>query len=326
VAAATENSYASRVDDPQRKPAGRDRDVLVARIHRAAEQGRIGTADRDIRLGNVAGAQSMAELDLISRELDQLEASLPAQSATAPAWTGPGSPELADELTDKAVTAARVTARSIGVSVAVIVALALVGVGAAALIGLRSSSHDSSTGTLVDPVPITPSDDVTADPADDPSPTTSAAGTPYSLTGRGIRAFLALYREKFATSEVIDLTMYGDYVVVDVPVRGKARHAGWLYRSGQGFTTFGGVTANFPGARPVDTQRLSVPALVRNLARARSTLGVEDPTTVYAIVRHYASVDEAPNVYIHVANDFQESGYLATTLDGTVERAYPSGG
>jgi hypothetical protein len=28
-------------------------------------------------------------------------------------------------------------------------------------------------------------------------------------------------------------------------------------------------------------------------------------------------------VDIHVANDFHESGYLATRLDGTVERAYP---
>jgi hypothetical protein len=28
-------------------------------------------------------------------------------------------------------------------------------------------------------------------------------------------------------------------------------------------------------------------------------------------------------VDIHVANDFNESGYLATTLDGKVKRAFP---
>ena len=44
------------------------------RIRKLADQGRIGTADRDIRLGNVESAQSRAELELINRDLDQLGA------------------------------------------------------------------------------------------------------------------------------------------------------------------------------------------------------------------------------------------------------------
>jgi hypothetical protein len=43
------------------------------------------------------------------------------------------------------------------------------------------------------------------------------------------------------------------------------------------------------------------------------------------IVRFFSTSDEAPSVDIHVANEFNESGYLATTLDGTVEQAYPFG-
>jgi hypothetical protein len=313
------------VDDPHRKPGDQDRAALVARIKRAAEQGRIAPADRDIRLANVASAQSMTELDLMGRGLDQLESAVPAGSTEAPAWSGPGTAPVADVITEKAVDAAKSTARSIGlVTLLIIGVLGLVAIGTAVFRGVHGSSGDDPG--LQDPVPISEAPSP-GDP-DSPEPTAAspeAPGPAYSLSAAGIRAFLQAYRERFKTSDIIDLTMYGDYVVVDVPVVGKARHAGWLYRNGNGWTSFGGVTTNFPGARPVDTGKLAIPALVRNIARARRTLNVEDPTTTYVIVRHYASADEAPSVDIHVANEFNESGYLATTLDGTVERAYAFG-
>ena len=310
------------MDDPQRKPGSRDRDPLVARINRAAEQGRIAPADRDIRLGNVAAARSMTELDLIGRELDQVDATAPAAPA-APTTAGQGSSgvELLEDVAGKAVDAARWTGRAIGIGVVVLMALTVLGlVGTAALRAARSSDA-SSPGTLLDPVPITPSD-TAVDASDGPSPAAPGPGTPYSLTGPGIRAFLALYRQQFGTSDVVDLTMYGDYVVVDVPVTGKPRHQGWLYRAAGGFTEFGAITANFPGAQPVDLDRLAIAPLVRNLARAQATLNVEQPTA-YVIVRHYAPADQAPRVDIHVSNTFGESGYLATTLDGAVVATYP---
>ena len=121
--------------------------------------------------------------------------------------------------------------------------------------------------------------------------------------------------------------MYPTYVVVDVPVAGgRGRQQGWLYRQGSGWTGFGGVRAVFPGSATVDTRRLDVDALVRNIARARATLKVETPTTTYVILRFIPRIDAVPAVDIHVANNFQESGYLATTLTGRVERAYPFGG
>jgi hypothetical protein len=312
------------VDDPQRKPGERDRSALVARIRRAAEQGRIGTADRDIRLGNVASAQTMAELDLMSRELDQLETTLASAPAPVTSWAGPTPPAVADEIADKAVDTAKATARSIGVVTLVIVVLVLVGAGISGLVAFRSSSGSSDPSlVLQDPSPITPDTDPSTDLQVDGSDAATPTGSAYALTGPGIRTFLARYRAQFHTTEVVDLTMYGDYVVVNVPLPGKARHVGWLYRNGSGFTSFGGISANFPGAVPVDTQRLALGPLLRNIARARATLAVEDPTTTYVIVRFYRGADDVPSVDIHVANDFHESGYLATRLDGTVERAYP---
>lgn len=312
------------MDDPQRKPGDRDRSELVSRIRHAADQGRIGPADRDIRLGNVASAQTMAELDLMRHDLDQLEEAVPS-AAAAPAWTGPTPPPVADQVTDAAVGFAKSTARSIGVVTAVILAFVLAGVAASVFIVSRSS--DDSGGELFEPQPI-PSLG-TEGPVSDPSPgqpsedTSPQGGVAYGLNGRGIRAFLADYRARFGTTLVVDLVLYDDYAIVQVPQAGTHRHAGFLYRPTDGWTDFGGVTANFPGARSVDLRALDVPALVRNIARARTGLDVEDPTTTYAIVRQYTPGDEVPSVDIHVANEFGESGYLATTLDGTVERAYP---
>jgi hypothetical protein len=312
------------MDDPQRKPGERDRSPLVARIRRAAELGRIGAADRDIRLGNVASAQTMAELDLISRELDQLETTLVSAPPPATTWAGPTPPPVADEIADKAVDTAKATARSIGVVTLVIVVLVLVGAGISGLVAFRSSSGSSGPSVILqDPSPISPGTDPSTDPQVDGSDAATPGGPAYALTGPGIRSFLARYRAQFHTTEVVDLTMYGDYVVVNVPVPGKARHTGWLYRNDSGFTSFGGISANFPGAVPVDTQRLALGPLLRNIARARTTLAVEDPTTTYVIVRFYRGADDVPSVDIHVSNDFHESGYLATRLDGTVERAYP---
>jgi hypothetical protein len=320
------------VDDPQRHPRDRDRSDLVARIKRAADAGRIGSADRDIRLGNVASAQSMAELDLMNRELDQLETTLVSSPAPLPAaqpgagvvTASSGTPDVA-EIADQAVDVAKSAARSLLPVVGMAVVVLVLGAIAAGVFAFRDNGgSNGSTIELQDPLPFTPGP--TDDASDPVSPTPSGApGTSYSLTGPGIRAFLRLYSDQFDTRQVLDLTFYGDYVIVQVPVVGKARHAGWLYRADTGFTSFGGVTANFPGAKPVDTDRLAIPALMRNIVTAQSTLKVEDPNQTYVIVRHFATADEAPSVDIHVANEFNESGYLATRLDGTVERAYPFG-
>jgi hypothetical protein len=304
--------YCSRVDDLQRPPTDRDRDQVVARINRAHDDGRISTADRDIRLGNVRSAQSMSELDLMSRDLDQLEAALPA---AAPASQPYGAFDPRSRPGSEPPPGARRTV----LALSLVIALVLIGVAALFVVGYRvarSSDDDPS----VSPGAPTGATEEPATPAADPSPA-APAGPSYSLSAGGIRSFLASYEKKFHTTRVVDLTLYGDYVIVNVPVPGHARQAGWLYRQGA-WTTFGGVRATFPGSEVVDTTQLDVPALVRNIARARRTLKVEQPQA-YVIVRYLKGLDQAPSVDIHVTNKFQESGYLATTLDGKIERAYP---
>lgn len=314
-------------------PSDSERAGLEARVRAAADAGRIGAADRDIRLGNVRSAQSRAELDLMGRDLDQLEASSATTATTRipPAPVPTGSPGAATPYgtfdPGDAQKGPRVEVSGNPRAVLLIVAVAVVVLGLAAFVAVIAH-HDSSSGSSALP----PAETSGPDPGTSPSPgaTPSKGSTTtgdYSLTAAGIRGFLATYQNKFGTPRVVDLVMYPDYAVVDVPVAGgRGRQASWIYRPSSGWTSAGGVRAVFPGSGTVNTRRLNVDALVRNIARARATLKVETPTTTYVILRFIRRIDAVPAVDIHVANNFQESGYLATTLTGRVKRAYPFGG
>lgn len=308
------------MDDLQRQPKDSDRNPVRNRIKQAVADGRISPADGDIRLTNVGSAQSMAELGLIVRDLDQLDAAVRPAAPVAPGAPAPTAPVAAPGSGSRRGPVVIVVAALVG-----IVAAAAVGVFALVGPGDPSASSGTSSAPTASVLPATgaPSPEVPDISAPGvPAGSDGPAGAAYELSAGGIRAFLATYRQRFSTSKVVDLTLYDDYVVVQVPVAGRDRHSGWLYRDGR-FSDFGGVTANFPGSTTVDTRRLDVPALMRNIAKARRTLKVEDYTTTYVSISYRPQFDPAPNVNVYVSNKFNESGYLATTLDGSVERAYP---
>lgn len=335
------------MEDPHRAPKDRDRSALIARIEKAADQGRIGTADRDIRVGNVRSAQSMAELELIGRDLDLLEQTLAPGTAPSVAFPEPSMNVGAADVPAPApgvstagweastgaavVEGAKSGARGVAIAVVLLLVLGVVGAAVFAVVAFRGG--DESSGELFDPLPsvsVDPADP--SDPADpgdpedpaDPEPADPGEPSePYALRGPAVRAFLAAYRAKFGTTRAIAMTLYDEYAIVRVPVPGKNRNTGWLYRPGQGWRDFGGVSANFPGSAAVDTSKLDVPALMRNIETARRTLNVEEYSLTYVNMDYRPDFDDVPNVNIYVSNEFHESGYLATTLDGRVERAYP---
>jgi len=302
------------MDDGQGKPRDAERADLAARIRRVADQGRISPADRDIRLRNVDSAQSTSELDLMARDLDQLETTIAPGGATPV----PSAPELGVP----GSSGVRVEVNRRNIVIAVVFVLATV-FGLGGLVAFRAHGGSGSGAVTDDGLldPVAPS--LASPSVSSPDPSGTAAGSAYRLDGRGIRWFLDAYRAKFGTTEVVDLTMYDDYAVVQVPQPGTHRHTGLLYRPANGWQDFGGVTANFPGSQPVDLTRLDVAALVRNIAKARESLNVDHVSQTYVVVDYRPDFDATANVDIHVANSFGESGYLATTLDGSVERAFP---
>lgn len=313
------------MDDGQRQPRDSDREALVTRIRQAGDEGRISPADCDIRLGNVRSATSVSELDLMNRELDQLDAAMPPRAAGAAGdvqdepWSKFEPAKHGDGAGTQDIAPDGVSTRVIGIIGAIVVAIALVVAGVVYVGG--SAGH---TDTPDGPDPRGQSDpkqEPGANGGSEKKDPARPARAKYALTAPGIRGFLQTYHKRFGTSHVVDLTLYGKYAVVNVPVPGKARQEGWLYRQDK-WTSFGGVRAVLPGARVVNLDRLDIAALVRNIRRARRKLNVEKPDS-YVIVRFTPPADDAPKVYVYVSNQFNENGYLATGLDGRVERVFP---
>lgn len=311
------------MDDLHRQPRDGDRKPVRDRIARAVRDGRISEADGEIRLTNVDAAQSIGELGLIVRDLDQLDAVIPAGPPPATVVPGGAAPTDVGAVVTAAASGVRRTLPLLVLGLAV----AIIAAGAVGLVVFSStggSSGSVSSGELPEPVPISPTVGVDEPgPGDDPG--SAPSGTAYRLGAAGFELFLADYRERFGTSKVVDLTFYDDYVIVRVPVPGRQRNTGWRYADGT-FDEFGPAMANFPGSAVLDTAKLDVAKLVRNIATARRTLGVEDGQVSHIALSYRPTFDDVPNVNIYVSNGFSESGYLATTLTGRVERAYPYDG
>lgn len=322
------------MDEVHRQPSEGDRNALRDRIKRAAADGRISQADADIRLGNVSTAQSMMELGLLSRELDQVESTFSAGSAapSAPSAPSASAPAASTWSPSPEPVSGGGSGRAVPlVILGVVVALVVAGAISLFFVASGDDGAKEATGTsqtepdLPEPQapgasPVDPEDPESPDDPQSEEP--DAEGEPFQLTAEGIRSFIGVYRAKFGTTRATDATLYPDYAVVQVPVPGKKRHSGWLYRDGE-WRDFGGVSADFPGTQPIDLAKLDVAALMRNIGKARRTLNVEDINTTYVTMNFRPDFDEVPNVNIYVSNEFRESGYLATTLDGKVERAYP---
>ena len=180
--------------------------------------------------------------------------------------------------------------------------------------GLTQDAVNEATGRALDPG---------AEPGD-ADPGSGPAAAKYGLTESGISGFLKVYRERFGTNRVVDLTMYGDYAIVNVPKPKSRQEAGSTAKPrGSPASAVSGPPS--PARVRSSTNRLAIPALVRNIARARATLNVEDPTQTYVIVRFIPGRTGAERD-IHVGNEFNESGYMATTLDGKVKQHPIRGG
>lgn len=215
----------------------------------------------------------------------------------------------------------RRTRRTWLIAAGVFVAMALVAGAAAYVVGVARSGVSSTDGAE-SPVSQVPGANPSASQKTTASEGTAPA-TPYAVTAEGLTAFLQAYQDRFETSEVVDLTLYDSYVIVDVPVPGKSEQQGWTYRDGLGWVRFGGPRPLVQGSVPIDTDRIEVGALEDNLVRARRTLAVPDPTRTSVRLLGPVRAGAAPTLEIHVSNDFDQEGVLTTTLDGRVLSSAP---
>lgn len=331
------------MDDQHRQPRESDRNPVRDRIKRAVAAGRISSADGEIRLTNVASAQSIGELGLIVRDLDQLESVIQGGTPVAPtpvtAFPGAQSGPASVAAATGAGVRRTLPMLILGLAIAIIAAGAI-GVFVFSSSGGSGSATETSEVDLPDALPVDPEMPVDAcptwpecdgepgeapgeDPGEEPAEPEDPV-TPYRLDAAGIKGFLVDYRERFGTTRVVDLTFYPEYVIVRAPI-GKNRNTGWRYADGQ-FSEFGPAMANFPGSATIDAAKLDRAKLFRNIATARRTLNVEDGQVTHVSLSYRPAFDDEPNVNIYVGNEFSEGGYLATVLDGRIERSYPFGG
>lgn len=306
------------MNDEHRAPGDGDRKPVRDRIARALADGRISAADAEIRLANVANAQSLTELSLLTRDLDQIEAAAAAaRRAAEPTTTAAPTPSYAAPVATRSSSGRLVPLLILGLVLSLVVA------GGIALFVFSASDGKDEIGVAPQQEQVTPGaprTPGTSSPGggEEPSP----AVVRFERTAEGIKEFLATYRKQFSTTRATELTMYSDYAIVRVPVPGKKRDAGWIYRDGA-WSEFGGVRATMLGAESVDLARLDVAALIRNMAKAERTLKVEDPEISHVSIDFRSTFDDVPNVRIYASNEFSESGYLATDLRGKILRSYP---
>ena len=275
-----------------------DRDRAVAHIEAAFAGGQIGAADRELRVTRARSAETLDELEALTRDLRVSTA--PDVVRRVPAAVA-GSAPVSTRRPGRLVAA-------VGVLGAVV---ALLGVGVASLVlvaGSGSDSPDSSISTVEVPVP---SGEAAAE---------EPGVARFEMTSGQVRRFLRAHAREFGTREAFEVVLNPARVSVGVPVRGpRPRVAGWTY---DGTWRQGAeVTAVVGSAEKVDLGTIDVGRLFANIATATKVLRVPKGELTHVVVRRRAGESAAANIY--VGNAFSESGYLSTMPSGEEIRRYP---
>ncbi|NPD05579.1 DUF1707 domain-containing protein [Nocardioides sp. zg-1308] len=279
-----------------------DRDRFVELIEAAYVDGQLGAEDRDLRVSRALTAETLDELQTLTRDLQLPEGHVP-----------PAAPSR---------TPVRVLSRpssgARGVLVGLVVFVVLVAVGVTGVVALAmfavSGGPDATTSTVVDPAPAVPGQD----------PAIGQPGPPsFELTPAGVRGLLRDYEAEFGTLDAFETGLYPEHAWAFVPVRGaRPRYERWSFDGA--WSRQSDASAVRDGSPVIDLGALDVRRLFANIDTAQKTLDVPRGELTHVLVNSW--MEARPSVNIYVANRFDESGYLRTTLAGDVVRAYPYGG
>lgn len=268
-----------------------DRDRAVEVIEAAYGTGQLGDADRDLRLSRARSAETLDELDGLTRDLGPTARTTiaPVPRATRPAGR------------------ARYTG---GVLAGLGVFVALVAAGVTGVVALAMFAVTGTPETVTSPgVEVAPA------PVEEVSEEAS-----FEMTASHVRRFVAAYEKKFGTPEAYEVVFFPQRVGVQVPVRGsRPRMERWTWDGA--WRQDSTASAVIGGTQRVDAGAIDVRRMFANIATARRTLDVEGARFTHAVLTRRSTDPAALNIY--VANDFNESGHLSTTPSGEVERRYP---
>jgi hypothetical protein len=276
------------------KDADRDRHVEV--IEAAYVDGQIGDADRELRVSRALSAETLDELETLTRDL---------QGRPVP---------VAPRVDTPSADVPRAAKVAVGGLFVVITIVALLVFGMVGL-AFMSAGPNGSTTTVVE----TWGEDV-AVPVEEQ---VDGAAPSFEMTAPEVRRFVRAYEREFGTLEAYDVGFYPTRVGVQVPVRGsRPRFERWTW---DGEWTQDTEAAAVTGiSEVVDLATLDVRRLFANIATARKSLRVDRGRLTHVLFHRWQG--EAPSVNIYIGNSFGESGYLRTRPSGDVVRAYPADG
>lgn len=271
------------------RDADRDRHVEV--IEAAYVDGQIGDADRELRVARALSAETLDELQTLTRDLQGRPVPV------APVQTGTVDPSRTRRLT--------------GILVALGLFVVLVGAGVTGFVALLAASvgpTEQGAPTIVD------SDGTTYAPADVDEQVEAPRAPSFAMTAAKVRQFVRAYEREFGTLDAWDVSFYPERVSVDVPVRGsRPRYETWSW-DGTWEMSSGPRGASPFHTDLIDLGSIGPDRLMANVRLAERSLGVQRGAFTHAVL--WDDPTAGPTLNIHVGNDFGENGYLRTTLAG----------
>jgi hypothetical protein len=287
--------------DPHQPARSSHRKQAIALIEAAHRNGWVTGPDRDLRVGQAGTAQTIGELQALTRDIEW------HGYAETSAGPEPQAPPTTWEDTDPGVPGVPGVPGSSGIPP---ITWILVAAGAVVLVLLGTLLPILRGPTTLEAVG--PSADVSGEA---PHPQQPHRRAPYSLSARGVHRFVVDYRTKFGRTTVDHVVFSARNVVVDVPRRGSGRSREWTYERGR-FAPLGTYQRS-RGAGTVDLLEIDLDAFAVNLSGAPKRLRVADPTARYVVVGRNP-VTKKPWIEIHLENAQGATGTLYTTLGGRV--------
>lgn len=154
------------------------------------------------------------------------------------------------------------------------------------------------------------------------------------LTADGMTDLLADAQAELGSTEVVGARLYESYAIVDTAVAGSATRTVSYRYAGDFDDVWHHSRRNDGSTALIDLADVDMPAILRLLPGAARRVGLPDGEVSNVDIRFAApsEVDDSgadgsgtdgspvPTVFVHVASDYEESGYVQTDLHGTVLR------
>ena len=246
-------------------------------------------------------AQSRSELDLISRDLDQLEGALGTSQPAAPDPVPPRLRPRSGVLGWGAGLVVSGSRRALVVAFVAVV-VAVVAGGGFGLAGLFRHGDSSSTPRALPPARTEGVDASDAPCRGSVRRRRVVGSAEYGLTAKGLTGFLATYATRFGRRAPSSWSLPTTPWWRSPSGAGRdARPGGSPVRRPAGRAS--GDDRGLPGQLHLDTRQIDVAALVRNLARPVPPEG-RAPQPDLLMVRYIATFDAAPSIDIYITNRF----------------------